>query len=390
MKKTVPLISDRILQLVIFLSINSLFILKYVPRTGINSIIVCIVYITFILVSYFLSNKYMPLVSRTKIKISYWAITGLAIIGIGCLLYIVDPYKLRIDRWSSLSCFWDSLLQGNFPYAAHTHLRINSFTSAFPFWLLVSFPFYLLGDVGYELIFFLLITALALRYYFSSYHKAFFFLALLLVSPAYWYEISARSDSLSNGLFVFMIILWYLKSNRTLDNSFLVSIMFCGLIASTRLSAVLPIAIFFFQQYLNLPLKRKIIFPTLVLGVAFLFLSPFIFWDTNKWPFFEHNPFMAQTGNGNIYFLLIMIILGIILSLHWKSAPKIFSHISLFVFIFMLGSQFVCIYTAGGGNLFSEAISDISYTTLALPYCLAYLTTDFKFEKQTGVNEIAI
>ncbi len=378
MKKVSLINKNNAVQLIVFLLINSLFILKYAPRSGINFILVWAIYIVFCLSIFILSHKYLARVSEKKIKILYWTILALALFGIGTILYIVDPYTLRIDRWSALSFFWDSLLQGNYPYAAHTHLRMNSFTSSFPFWLCVNFPFYLLGDVGLELIFFLIITAFAIRYYFSSYRKAFFFLFLLLISPAYWYEVSVRSDSLSNGLFVFMIILWFLKTNRTLENSFFISILLCGAIASTRLSAIIPVALFFFHPYLKLSLLRKIIFPLSIIVIAFLFLAPFIFWDINNWPFFLHNPFIAQTGNGNVYYLLLMIVLGIFIAMRWKNESQMFSYASIFILIFMLGSQFVSIITAGAGNLFSDAISDISYSTLALPYCLASLTTNVK------------
>lgn len=381
MKKVWDLFSiNKSAQLIVFLLINSFFILKYVPRLGINPLVIWALYLIFILAIFIFFYKYLAIASEKKIRIIYWSVLVLALIGIGAILYIIDPYTLRIDRWSALSFFWDSFLEGQYPYAAHTHLRINSFTSSFPVWLGINFPFYLMGDVGYELLFFLVITAIAIRYYFGSYRKAFFFLFLLLLSPAYWYEVGVRSDSLSNGLFVFMIILWFIKTNRTLANSFLLSILLCSAVASTRFSAVIPIALFLFQPYLHLSLKQKIIFPLSIIGIAFLFLAPFIFWDTNTWIFFRHNPFMAQTGNGNIYYLMIMIILGVFFAMRWKNTSQLFAYISIFMFVFMLGSQFVSIITAGHGNLFSDAISDISYLTLALPYCLAYLADNFELK----------
>jgi len=373
-KKLSIFTTNKSVQLFVYFIINSLFILKYVPRTGLNSYFVLPLYFAVFFLVYFILQKYILPSTEKKIRILYWLLIFVALITILVILHIVNPFNLRIDRWSALSFFWDSLLQGHYPYGAHTHLRINSFPSAFPLWLYIIFPFYLMGDVGYELLFFLIITALAVRYFYGSYQKSFIFIFLLLISPAYWYEISVRSDSLSNGLFAFIIILWLIKTNRTLANSFILSILVCGAVASTRFSAIIPIALFLLQPYMKLSLKRKIIFPVSIIGIAFLLLSPFIFWDTTTWVFLTRNPFIAQTGNGNIYFLVLMIIIGLFMALRWKNTNQLFNCISIFMFIFMLGSQFVSLISAGQYNLFSDSISDISYLNLALPYCLIYLS----------------
>jgi len=373
------ILTNKLAHLFIFLTINSLFILKYIPRLGINSFLILAIYFLVLFILFIIFQKYILRATEKKIRILYWILLFFALITIVVILHLVNPYNLRIDRWSSLSFFWDSLLQGKYPYGAHTHLRINSFPSAFPCWLCINFPFYLMGDVGYELVFFLIITAIAVQFYFNSYRKSLFFLGLLLISPSYWYEISVRSDSLSNGLFVFIIILWYIKTNRNLANSFLLSIFVCGAIASTRLSAIIPIALFLLQPYLNLSTWHKIIFPFSILCIAFLFLTPFIFWDTTSWVFLSRNPFIAQTGNGNIYFLVLMIFLGLFLALRWKNTPQLFNYIAIFMFVFMLGSQFVSLANAGQGNLFSDAVSDISYLNLALPYCLILLANNYKY-----------
>jgi len=379
MNKTWSIFStNRSVQLFVYFIINSLFILKYAPRTGLNSYSVLALYFVIFIAISFIFYKYILRASERRIKNFYWLLLLFALIAIAIILYIVNPYNLRIDRWSALSFFWDSFFQGNYPYGAHTHLRINSFPSAFPLWMCINLPFYLMGDVGYELLFFLIVTTIAVRYYFGSYLKSFFFLFLLLLSPAYWYEVSVRSDSLSNGLFAFILILWFIKTNKTLANSFILSILICAAVASTRFSAIIPIALYLLQPYLKLSLKQKIILPVSIIGIVFILLSPFIFWNTTTWIFLSRNPFIAQTGNGNIYFLVLMIIFGVFLALRWKNTNQLFSYISLFMFLFMLGSQFVSLISANQSNLFSDAVSDISYLNLALPYCLIYLSANFR------------
>ena len=371
------IVSSRksVIQLVLFLTINALYILKYVSRTGFNPYLALSVYIVLCLIFlgvYIKTEK----ISEKAYKYIYWGLIIAMIAAISALLIAIDPYLIRVDRWSALTFFWDSIFQGKYPYATHTHVSPTNFASPFPLWHLISLPFYLLKDVGTELIFFLLLLAFALKYYFSSYRKSLFFILLLCISPAYWWEITARSDGMNNAWLVFIIILWMIKNKRDLTNSFVAGIFICGIIASTRLSALLPLAIFFFQPYLKLSVKQKIIFPILAFCVALISFLPFIFWDTNTWIFFSRNPFMSQTGNGNIYTLIIMILVGLALALQWKSTQQFFFVTSIFILLFMLSAQIMRIVYAGEGNLFSDAICDISYFNLSLPYFLAYLTMD--------------
>lgn len=361
-------------QLLLFLTVNALFILKYFDRAGINPYISLSVYVVFIISFIFLYQRLSSKISEKIYKSIFFLLIIAIIIAIVTLFIAIDPYTIRVDRWSALSFFWDNIFRGDYPYAAHTHVSKGNFASPFPLWHLISLPFYLLGDVGLGIIFFLILLCFTLKYYFNSYQEALFFLLLLSLSPGYWWEVSARSDSLSNALLVFMIILWFSKTKRTLSNNLLLSIIICGSIAATRMSAIIPLAIFFFRPYLNLTTKQKFIFPIASLLVALLYFLPFIFWDTENWVFFSRNPFMSQTGNGNIYILAFMLILGIIASLNWKNELHYLWVTSIFIFLFILSNQIFQIINAGQGNLFSDGVSDISYFNLSLPYCLAFLT----------------
>jgi len=367
-------------QYIVFLLINSLFILKYSSRYGVNPYFMLPIYFMVFGLIYFLYKKYISKFTEKLFKPLYWISLVAAILLIIGLLVFIDPYTIRVDRWSALTFFWDSVFSGQYPYSTHTHVGSTNFASPFPLWHLINLPFYLLGDVGIGIIVFLILISVSVKYYFSTYSQAYLFLLLLLISPAYWWEVSVRSDSLNNGLFVFMIILWFIKHKRNLSNSFFIAILICGIISSTRLTAIIPLALFFFQSYLKLSFKSKVIFPVSIMMIALISFLPFIFWNTETWIFFSRNPFMSQTGNGNIYVLLFMLILGVIMALKWKNTYQFFNNTSLFIFIFILASQIVRICNAGEGNLFSDGIADISYFNLALPYCIGFLTSKIKPE----------
>ena len=365
---------SRTLQIAIFITVNIFFTLKYFDRFGINPYATSIVYIVLIISFVTLYSKYIYVVPERYIKIGYFLLIFVMIAAIIAIFFKIDPYSIRVDRWSALSFFWESIFQGNYPYTTHTHVSETNFASPFPLWHLLHLPFYLMGEVGLGLIAFLLIFSFVLRWFFGSYRLAFFYLTLIFLSPGYWWEVSARSDSLSNALLVIMIIFWLIKTHKTLSYNFWMIAFVCGCVAATRMSALIPLALFLFQPYLKLKITQKIFFPLAVLLIALIYFLPFILWDTDTWVFFKRNPFMSQTENGYLSAFLLMLIVGVFFSLKWKNHQQYFAYTAIFIFIFILANQIVRIIRAGEGNLFSDAIADISYFNLLLPYCIAYLT----------------
>ncbi len=359
-----------VIQSFIFLAINSLFILKYVARTSVQPLFALALYIVSMFIVYFLLQRFIKIIKLNAFKVLFWTLLILMIVAISIVLIKVDPYSIRVDRWSALSFFWDSVFQGKYPYATHTHVSVINFPSPFPFWHLVSLPFYLMGDVGIGIIAFLILTSLTVKYYFNSFKHAFVFLLILALSPGYWWEVFARSDSLSNAFFVFMIILWAMKTDKSISKNFFGGILITGMIAATRFTALLPVALFVFPSFLQLPLKKKIFYLVGSFLVAFVLFAPFVFWDTETWVFFQRNPFMSQTKNGSLPVFLIMIILGILLSLTWKKSFQYFFVTSLFVFVFILSTQIVIYFQGAVGTFFEGSMVDLSYFNLALPYCL--------------------
>jgi len=371
-----------IIQGLLYLFVNSLFILKYFSRAGINSPAVLIAYSIIIILSVYIYCSTAYKITEKLFRIVFWAFMCLIGLAIIILLIKIDPYSVRVDRWSAVSFFLDYLFHGKYPYSAHTHVSVSNFASPFPVWHILNIPFYLLGDVGIGLIFFLLLTAVSVQFFFTSYRKSFFFLFLLFLSPAYWWEVAVRSDSLSNALLVFTFILWFERKKYSISTNFWLTVIACGLIASTRLTAILPIAVYFFRPFLQLSLKHKLIFIVSTLGVTIVTFTPFIFWDTTNWIFFHRNPFMSQTSVGNPYLLFAMLLLGCLIAIRIKTFSQLFNSVAIFIFIFVLSSQVSLILTRGiQGSIFTDSLYDVSYFTLILPYTLAAIAST-KQQKQ--------
>lgn len=321
----------------------------------------------------FVNSLYWIRLKEIYFKVLTFGILLLIISGIVFLLVSIDPYSVRVDRWSAVTFFLDSLLQGNYPYAAHTHVSSSNFPSPFPIWYVINFPFYLLGDVGYGLIAFIIATTILVWNLLKSYKGTFLFLLFFALSPAYWWEVLVRSDSLSNAFLVFGMIVWFYTRGFTLKENFLTAVVICGIAAATRLSAVLPLALFFFKPYTGLDLKHKIFFPAVILLFVFIAFSPFIFWEDGI--FFQRNPFMSQTSVGSSYILLSMVILGIFMALRIDNLGKFFLLVQVFMFVFILASQIGLIVTRGiQGSIFADSTYDISYFSLLLPYAVIGLS----------------
>lgn len=364
-------------QLILYLFVNILFIFKYLTRTEISVPLITVLYISGILGFVYLYFKWSPKVSEKLFKYSSFVLLSITLILIAVGLLYIDPYTVRVDRWSAVSFFLEGLFNGEYPYGIHTHVSETNFPSPFPLWHVINIPFYLLGDVGIGLIFFLIITFVTVKIYFNSYRKAFFFLILLILSPAYWWEVAVRSDSLSNGFLVLTFILWYTKKGYSVDKNFWLTIILCGIIASSRLSAVLPVALFLFAQYIQTNWLKKILFPLSILAFVLVVFMPFVLWTIDgTYVFFTRNPFMSQTSVGNPVFLIIMIVAGIIFALKWKNTDEYFEYAASFMFIFMAGSQLSLIMTRGiSGSFFTDSTYDLSYFTLYLPYTLMALAS---------------
>lgn len=361
--------------LFLYLAINILFIVKYFPEFGINPSMFSGMYVTGIIVLIIITNHYYKLFTEKIFKVLFIILLAGMCVGIFYLLLKIDRFSVNVDRWSAVTFFIDSFQKGEYPYAAHTHVSETNFPSPFPFWYVVNFPFYLLGDVGYGLIFFLIIAALVVYLYSRSYRKSFIFILLFCLSPAYWWEVSVRSDSLSNAFLVFIFIIWYENSSKTLSKNLFLSIISCGLLASTRMTALIPLAIYFFRPFTKICFWKKTVFIIGIGFIVFLFFSPFVFWNTETWIFFRRNPFLTQSSIGNKYVLLGMVLLGVFIALRWKTFQNFLSTTTIFFFIFILASQISLIIVYGiNGNPFTDSRYDISYFNLILPYCIGYLS----------------
>lgn len=367
--------ANTLLQWGIFICINILFVCKYVPRVGLNPIAFAIGYGVF--VSSFAILYLRIIVSRLSERIARNTSIAL-IIGIITLIALaiifIPPLSIRVDRWSATSFFLDALFEGIYPYSVHTHVCDTNYPSPFPLWHYLHIPFWLVGDVGWQQGFFFLLFLGATWYYFRSWHTLLTIILLFCLSPAYWWEIATRSDGVSNALFAASCILFIERKPIHMQDQWWKLAIITGCIASTRLSAVIPLALYLFKPWLDAKWKDKIGFIGITLCVIVFFFIPYIFWNTDNWIFFQRNPFITQALLGNRWLLTLMIGIAMIIAYKKRTFYYFTSTTSVFMFSFMLVCQFgVLILPTGESLSLNDIYYDISYLTLAIPYTILTL-----------------
>lgn len=355
---------------------NVLFLLKYLSRF-LNPTIVLISTVTYIL-CVLLIYKFLSVKRNTQTvnkKYVYWLLVLLIICIISTIQHFVDPNNIQVDRWSAIHNFISFLTQGKYPYLATTHL--GGYGSPFPVWQLFHIPFYWMGDVAFAFIFVLIILSFSLIRYFKSYSQSTIYFILLVVSPAFWYEVFVRSDLMYNFIICFIICtMIYFKGIS--KNKHIVKLgIISGLLLSTRLSVIIPIGILLFQDFTTFSIKEKIKFIAISLFTFCLTFLPFILWDVKDLLFFEYNPFILQTRQGSIFELIILGIMVVYFSNKTKGSLNkglFFTSITIVLFVAttfihrMINQNFEY-------SLFSSMF-DITYFNMALPFVIFDLSKD--------------
>ena len=357
-------------QWLLYLALNILFIWKYMSRTAYSPLIGIVIYLLLFCIAAYalhLSSRW----SEQQLKAIVISIIAISCVGIALLLLTIDPLSVNVDRWSATTYFLDGLFSGKYPYGIHTHVCETNYPSPSPLWYYLNIPFWLIGDVGTGLFFYLLLLVTAVRWFTQSWQQTLIFTLLLLMSPAYWWEVIVRSDSLSNCIIIFAVLLLLEKRHISFSNHSLSTSILCGMIAMTRLWAPIAPAIYLSKSYFQQSHMKKILIFVIILLTMFFFFTPYIFWDTENWIFFQRNPFMSETSTGNPWILLIMIGIALILAFKYKNFNQYCRSTACFFTLFFIVSL---LYNHLAYNsdisFFEDADFDISYLSLALPYIL--------------------
>ena len=347
----------------LFIIVNVLFVAKYSARIS-DTLALCATLLA--VVFYYVLCRYVQ-----------WKALGGRVAFVFCLIcfammlvlqYGIDPYTLQVDRWSALHFPIQNLLSGVYPYAANTHL--DGYASPFPVWQILHVPFYLMGNVGLSFFF---AFALFLWSMFKVQGKAKATMAGLLMcsSVAVWYEVAVRSDLLTNMLLLAAMInlVLHRMSREWVDAKCWWMACAVGLLASTRMIVLVPLAILLFPYLLGMKWYRQISVVLLTMLVFLLTFAPFALWDWQSFYHFEMNPWTLQTRQGNVSDFVLFLPLVICLAFNHKMNPRRYYRNSAFALAAFVAVTFVHnMYSEENWNLFSSTF-DITYISTCLPFC---------------------
>lgn len=358
----------RVYNLIFFILwgfVNSLFIIKYAPipawagafAGGILTLLTALFY-----------QKRSSLEQFEKpLKIA-WILSVLGTLTLQILLLIkVNRLDIDLDRWSAIQYFWDSLFNGEFPYAVKTHLQIHNTPSPLPIWMTFMLPFYFLGDVGILQPVVFIVVATVIAKLCKSYAERFTTLLLLIISPAFWYESLTRSDLLS-CLILSLLVLTFIYRLGTKEKSWkrsLVIAVVLGLLMSTRAVLAIPAALVVASISRGNP-KRFFGISLGAVPVFLLTLLPFYLWDSLL--FMENNP-LTLHSNKSVPGVVPMALMAALI-LGFKTVP--FKKLMFFAgcLVFTVTSiSFVTLFDEGSiVYLLHNNCFDITYFSMAFPF----------------------
>ena len=286
---------------------------------------------------------------------------------------LIDPYQLKVDRWSAIHNFIYNLFHDIYPYSAQTHL--GGYGSPFPAWQFFHIPFYLLGNVGLSFFFSLGMFFMSIWKSFTSKQLSCIFV-LMLLSPAIMYECLVRSDLITNFIIVASTINYLCLNNVDVRKHWKKTAFIVGIFLSTRLATAIPFFIYLFPYYRNFSRRQQIMVPLYIICTFMITFVPFMFWNGEMLFFFQYNPFILQTRQGSMTIVLLLIPIITYLALSWKNDfRQLMFHISLAMIVLVVVTFTYNMYTTNTWCELFQSRYDITYLDMSLSFLLTWLST---------------
>lgn len=372
-----------------YLGINSLFVIKYGSRLqGVGEITLLLAYLAFAILFAFVYNR---INLNGYYKLLFVTVTVVIFAFSIYLNSTVDGHTLNVDRWSAMEVGVKALLNGEYPYSAIDHL--GGRTSNLPTLIFLGIPFYFLGGVGYLQSFCFLVFVYIAHTCFSNYKDRLFCLSLLSFSPAYLWELYAKSDLMSNFilLLLFLVVIQRCFSNER-SNGFwklgALSFLSTALVL-TRLVAVIPLSLALAKRVFNYSIRQKTIFAlvSLVTAASFAFLC---FHKVESMDHLKaHNPFSLQNRQLPLLVSLFMVLAPVVYAFYIKGFASLIRSITVFMTLPTMAAFLINVFENGLYLSVIHSAFDISYFNIAMPFLLIALTTDFALLNHNEISQTA-
>ena len=214
---------------------------------------------------------------------SAWRISLYVVLWLACLFVITKMFVPEVDgggdRDEALDMAVRALLHGDYPY--HGRTQLGKPISPLPGTFLLSIPFVLLGDSGYQSFFWLVVLVIALRHWFRDARLALVILLSILISPIIFLDVLFGGDLLANNIYVLVALFWFIRAcRRSSVSAPLWPSVFLGIALASRPNFVFWVPLVF--SFL-VSRERDIIWVTkwllVAVGVAAALTLPFLLYD---------------------------------------------------------------------------------------------------------------
>ena len=348
----------------LIISISFIFSYKYVARITNYSLYISIAYalLLFWMTDYILNG------GRVLNNRLLYSIIAIYMLFIVIAFSIINPANLRVDRWSVITCFWDAIISGIYPYQVKSHM--GGYPGAFPFYFLLALPFYLLGEIGYFSLLGLLVMLVDINLYFKEDNqRKMAAIYLLLFSVAICWEMVARSTLLINAALILLYSMWMVSNKNQSIKQYTIMGIVGGLLLSTRSIFVVPIILCCAYCFLKqLKFKELIVYGCSFMIAFSITIVPFILWDPQL--FIKYNPFTEQGGVVGSYISIALIMISVMVGFWVKTEAQFYLGSGLIIY----GAAFMYFISRFIQNGFNPELlitgADISYFILALPFLL--------------------
>lgn len=347
----------------ILLSISGALVAwKYAPRAGVSPALAVPAYLLFFFASAWVARRAAKYFCRT------WLFALVYSLVLAPVFLRVHPENLRVDRWSALHNWLAAFFAGKFPWQSASHLGHP--ISGFPLLFLLAAPFYILGDVGWMQFAALAAFTALLRRRFDA-PQAAYALLLLLLHPAFAFEVLCRSDLFFNMTLV-AGLLFFLgpPEGETSLLRCLAQGAAWGLALSTRGVVVIPFLVWQGAALRARGPARSVASGLSAAAVAAATFLPFYLWDPSL--FARFNPLSVQSGYIPSWLLAIVAALAVLAGRLDAEGRFFFRNIGLLLFGIVAACLLLSIATKGWTESMWGSF-DISYFTLSFPFLLLAL-----------------
>jgi len=367
----------------VYLLVNALFVLKYGARLSfVSNYLLSFLYVIVCIFFFIGMHKIRFDFNKQKRFNIYFIFFSIFIFLFFVFINLsINGNTLNVDRWSAMEIVIKSILEGKYPYDVLDHL--NNTSSNLPGLFYLGLPFYLLGDVGLLQPFTLLVFLTFLfKLKIQNFHKVLI-LSLLLLSPAYYWEIIVKSDFMSNSILLLLFIsIWGNKFGKDIFKKNMLFAFITALFVLTRGTVLIPLSLFIFSKFVKISALKKVLFCSFFIVSLVIISLPILI----KLPSFniliEHNPFNHQTRYAPKFLIVLALIIPFFLSFKVNKTSDVFLY-SVYILGGLVGISFIlnCIeesfYKNVYGNLF-----DLSYLSIVLPFIVFYfIDKEREFQK---------